>query len=124
MPHKPIDQIATEDLLSALQPIWQKKPETASRLRERIEAILGQGIRLATLAAPSHSSAKGIEVTCRVLAAAVGPRFNDVRVLEGVAAYVEQLRQPQWHERFLPGVNAFPAVLYKVDLPVALPNRK
>ncbi|HLH50270.1 MAG TPA: Arm DNA-binding domain-containing protein, partial [Roseiarcus sp.] len=36
----PIDAIATEDVLSVLKPIWTAKPETASRLRGRIERIL------------------------------------------------------------------------------------
>jgi hypothetical protein len=30
----------TVDVLAVLQPIWQKKPETASRLRGRIERVL------------------------------------------------------------------------------------
>ena len=37
---KPVDKIETTDVLAILQPIWQEKPETASRLRGRIEAIL------------------------------------------------------------------------------------
>ena len=37
---KPIDKIETADVLAVLQPIWQKKPETASRLRGRIERVL------------------------------------------------------------------------------------
>jgi integrase len=37
---KPVDEITTEDVLAALQPIWQTKPETASRVRGRIEAVL------------------------------------------------------------------------------------
>jgi integrase len=37
---KPVSEITTEDLLSVLKPIWQTRPETASRLRGRIEAVL------------------------------------------------------------------------------------
>ena len=37
---KPVDQIATADVLAALTPIWKETPETASRLRKRIELIL------------------------------------------------------------------------------------
>lgn len=33
--------IGTEDVLSVLRPIWTTKPETASRVRMRIEAVLG-----------------------------------------------------------------------------------
>lgn len=35
-----VDAITTEDVLKVLRPIWSTKPETASRLRGRIEKIL------------------------------------------------------------------------------------
>src|SRR6516164_8480849 len=45
----PVDKITTDDVLSALKAIWSKKPETASRLRGRIERVLdaakAQGLR-------------------------------------------------------------------------------
>ena len=37
---KPVDKIDEADILAILQPIWQTKPETASRLRGRIERVL------------------------------------------------------------------------------------
>lgn len=37
---KPVDQIDTAAVLAVLTPIWNEKPETASRVRGRIEAIL------------------------------------------------------------------------------------
>ena len=36
----PVAGITTQDVLKVLQPLWQAKPETASRLRGRIEAVL------------------------------------------------------------------------------------
>jgi integrase len=36
----PVDQIGTEDVLRVLRPLWTEKPETASRLRGRIERVL------------------------------------------------------------------------------------
>jgi integrase len=36
----PVDQVDTAAILSVLRPIWNDKPETASRLRGRIEAVL------------------------------------------------------------------------------------
>jgi integrase len=36
----PVSNVATADVMAALAPIWAKKPETASRLRGRIEAVL------------------------------------------------------------------------------------
>lgn len=38
--NKPVDQITTADVLAVLQPIWRAIPETASRLRGRIERVL------------------------------------------------------------------------------------
>lgn len=37
---KPVNAISTEDVLAVLTPIWLDKPETASRLRGRIERVL------------------------------------------------------------------------------------
>ena len=36
----PVDQIDTESVLLVLKPLWSRAPETASRLRGRIEAVL------------------------------------------------------------------------------------
>jgi integrase len=38
--HLPVRSIDTELVLKALEPIWTEKPETASRVRGRIEAVL------------------------------------------------------------------------------------
>jgi integrase len=37
---KTVDKITTEDVLKVLKPLWLEKPETASRLRGRIERVL------------------------------------------------------------------------------------
>ena len=37
---KPVDEITTDDVLAVLRPIWNKIPESASRLRGRIEVVL------------------------------------------------------------------------------------
>lgn len=36
----PVDEVSTENVLAVLKPIWSTKPETASRVRGRIEAVL------------------------------------------------------------------------------------
>lgn len=36
----PVDQITVDDILAILKPIWSTKPETASRVRGRIESVL------------------------------------------------------------------------------------
>lgn len=38
--HRPVASITTDDVLEVLQPIWTTTPETASRVRGRIEMIL------------------------------------------------------------------------------------
>jgi integrase len=47
--HLPVDRITADDVLSVLKPLWTKLPETASRLRGRIERVLdaakAQGLR-------------------------------------------------------------------------------
>lgn len=40
MGNKPVHSIDVADVLEALEPIWTEKPETASRVRGRIEAVL------------------------------------------------------------------------------------
>lgn len=37
---KPVSEIATQDVLDVLQPLWKRTPETAERLRGRIENVL------------------------------------------------------------------------------------
>lgn len=37
---KPIDEIETDDILAVLKPLWERTPETAERLRGRIENVL------------------------------------------------------------------------------------
>jgi integrase len=45
----PVDRITTDDVLTVLKPHWTQKPETASRIRGRIERVLdaakAQGLR-------------------------------------------------------------------------------
>ena len=36
---KPVDEITTADTLAVLAPIWTQKPETASRVRQRMETV-------------------------------------------------------------------------------------
>ncbi len=37
---RPVSSVTREDVLRALQPIWSTKPETATRVRQRIEVVL------------------------------------------------------------------------------------
>jgi hypothetical protein len=44
---KPVDSIASDDVLAVLKPIWTEKGETASRVRGRIEKVLDAETALA-----------------------------------------------------------------------------
>ncbi|WP_196996646.1 tyrosine-type recombinase/integrase [Pseudomonas putida] len=37
---KPVDEVETDDILKILNPIWTAKPETAARVRNRLELVL------------------------------------------------------------------------------------
>ena len=37
---QPVDEIGTDDILAVLKPLWATAPETASRLRGRIEVVI------------------------------------------------------------------------------------
>lgn len=52
---KPVDEISTDDILAVLTPIWSTKPETASRTRGRIEAVL-DAARARGLIAPGSAN--------------------------------------------------------------------
>lgn len=38
--HRPVDEITTSEILNVLEPLWKRTPETAERLRGRIENVL------------------------------------------------------------------------------------
>ena len=40
----PVDMVTTNDVLAVLTPIWHAKPETANRVRQRIEVVFDYGI--------------------------------------------------------------------------------
>lgn len=42
----PVDRVETEHVLEVLRPLWSRVPETASRLRQRIESVLAAAAAL------------------------------------------------------------------------------
>ena len=64
----PVDAIGTQDVLAVLQKHWQAKPETAARLRARIEHVLDYA--KATVCGPKtwptrHAGAATSRTSCR-----------------------------------------------------------
>lgn len=59
----PVDQIEARDVVAVLVPIWTSKQETASRVRQRIEAILGACIVFGDRQGPNPAQWKyGLEL--------------------------------------------------------------
>ena len=56
---QPINEIDTEAVLSVLRPIWSKVPETASRLRGRIENVLDAARALGFRDGPNPATWRG-----------------------------------------------------------------
>jgi integrase len=56
---KPLNEIDTEAILSVLQPIWNAVPETASRLRGRIENVLDAARALGYRDGPNPATWRG-----------------------------------------------------------------
>lgn len=58
---KPVAEVTTDDVLEILRPIWQAKPETAARVRGRIEIVLdaARARRLMPDSAPNVARWKG-----------------------------------------------------------------
>jgi hypothetical protein len=63
---KPIDQIGTADVLAVLKPLWSRAPETASRLRGRIQTVIEAAQALATSprTRPTQPAGTAIWTTC------------------------------------------------------------
>jgi integrase len=54
-----VRDIATEEILQILQPIWTTKTETATRVRQRIEAVFDWSIARGTRTDPNPATLKG-----------------------------------------------------------------
>lgn len=56
---KPVGEITTADVLRALKPIWTDKPETASRVRNRIELVLDAARAKGLMSGPNPAAWRG-----------------------------------------------------------------
>jgi hypothetical protein len=64
---KPVDEIGTADVLAVLKPLWGRAPETASRLRGRIQTVIeaAAGPRVTSpRTRPTQPAGKAIWTTC------------------------------------------------------------
>src|SRR6267378_588141 len=92
---KPVDTIATDDVLAVLKPIWTLIPETASRVRGRIEKVLdaakAKGFR------EGENPARWRGHLDRLLSkpSKLGRGHHPAMPYEDVAAFVGKLRERQ-----------------------------
>jgi integrase len=56
---KPVADISTSDVIEVLTPIWSSKPETGSRVRQRIEAVLAFALAQGWRTMPNVATWKG-----------------------------------------------------------------
>jgi integrase len=96
----PVDQIATPHVLKCLEPIWIARPETASRIRGRIESVLdwatARGFRSGENPArwkghlrnllPSRKKVAAVKHFPALPFAAMPSFMRDLRALQGVDA--------------------------------------
>ena len=61
---KPVDEIKTTDVLAVLRPFWQTKPETASRVRGRVERVLNAAKAKGYRTGETRRHGAGILRTC------------------------------------------------------------
>lgn len=92
---RPVDEIDTEAVLSVLQPIWQIKPETASRLRGRIENVIDAARARGFIPANEANPARWRGHLDKLLAkrAKLTRGHHAAMAYEGVPAFVGRLQE-------------------------------
>ncbi|QGN54162.1 site-specific integrase [Novosphingobium sp. Gsoil 351] len=96
---RPIDAVAVDDLVAILSPIWRTKPETASRVRGRIEAVL-DAAKVRGLRTGENPAAWRGNLALLMPKPRKGPKkHHDAMAFEDVPAFVARLRK-------LPGTSS------------------
>lgn len=120
---KPVAAIAIADVLAVLEPIWRTKPETAGRVRGRIEAVLGYAAAMHWREGPNPAAWQGnlrhllpakadiapvqhfaalpyaaLPAAMAALAGADGFAARCLRFLILTAARSSEARGARWHE--------------------------
>ncbi|HRD87313.1 MAG TPA: tyrosine-type recombinase/integrase [Accumulibacter sp.] len=88
-----VDEVTTTDVLAVLRPIWSARPETASRIRQRIEAILGAAISEFELQRQNPARWKTHLERLLPRQSASEPRHHPAMPWQDVPAFVARLRE-------------------------------
>ncbi len=92
----PVDRVGRADVLRVLTPMWQRTPETARRVRQRIEAVL------------AHARAEGWRD-------GENPAGREALAGHALLTTPERKRKRHWPALPWPRVGAFMAALAEVD---------
>jgi hypothetical protein len=94
----PVDRISTEHVLSVLKPLWTTKPETAARLRGRIERVLDAAKALWHRSGENPGSGMAMEMLLRRMqASAVTVHgFRSAFVIGLANKRISRARSPRW----------------------------
>jgi Arm DNA-binding domain len=101
---KPVDTIATDDVLAVLKPIWTVKAETASRLRGRIEKVLDAAKARGFREGENPARWRGHLDHLLPKPSNLARRHHAAMPYEDVAAFVGELRDRGGHRRARPRV--------------------
>lgn len=90
----PVDQIAMEQVLSVLEPIWTTKTETATRLRQRIETVMDWAKARKLYAGDNPASLKGgLGQLLPKASKIVKVKHQPALPYQQINAFVQELRQ-------------------------------
>jgi len=92
---KPVDTIATDDVLAVLKPIWTLIPETASRVRGRIEKVLDAAKAKGFREGENPARWRGHLDHLLSKPSKLGRGHHPAMPYEDVAAFVGKLRERQ-----------------------------
>lgn len=87
-----IDQIDTESVLNVLRPIWAEKPESASRLRQRVEAVLNYAGAHGMRAGPNPARWRGHLQHLLAKRPSGAQRHHAALPYHSIPAFMRQLR--------------------------------
>ncbi len=90
---KPVAEVDTADVLKILSPIWSIKPETASRLRGRIEVVLDAAKAQALRAGDNPAAWKGHLASILPKRARLTRGHHAAMAIDGIPAFMARLRE-------------------------------
>lgn len=94
---RPVAEIVTDDVLACLLPIWSHKPETATRLRQRIESVFDYAIASKMRESANPARWKGclqpLLPSAQKLKAKRGTKHHPALPVETVPRFMHALRQ-------------------------------